>query len=811
MGDLEIDADRVEKIVCRGCGTTLEVSDREPLIKFPCPKCGTENFVPLRMANFLLLELLGRGGMGAVYRALDETLGRYVAIKVMRRSLAADRKFVENFLREARAAAALSHPNVVQVYSCGEWRGQLYIVMELVDGGKLDEEISKGEPMDEVRALEIALDVAEGLRAAAEIGLVHGDIKPANILFDSHGTAKVADFGLARFAHREKETGKEIWGTPYYIAPEKARGQTVDHRADIYSLGATIYHALGAKPPFEGETATDVVLARLKNPAIGLRVIRPGLQPETADVVARMLEADPFMRYPTYESLIADLREALRIAKQQNRGRALARRKSRTNTAIAIAVPVLVVISIAAALWLSLKPLQKGKRKPESQSVSVKPTPQVEATEKVLEPEGVPPELEPFTTEAVSSLQDAVATLLQGKGLAAEELLQKMYLSLPKQSMARLWVRLFQAIVCISDQREKTAHVYVNDIAAAHLQRSKERHPALLVRTVARYLLGSGNDAWLFVEASHWPPWLRDFAEFAAGLRNLKQGTLAGAKKHLQNFAGRSSEEHAWVYAWQPLAKKWLADLDRYEKLQSAFKEALDQGDVGRAEELLSESRRGLTGFLRPFLAGLESSLEVARKKKLEEEQRVALLRHQELVQQDLDRLDAAMTSSLPFLMVHNYEAAVKNVGALRAELQTEEGRAACTVLEEAYRRMKSVRELISGSVNKQPYLPKSADLRGEVVGATSEGLLVAVGRYGQLLREWNKVPLSVLVEMGEYYAGQEREITRRADNLVSLAVFCYMHGWFKAAGRYARSAVELDPRVATQVRRLMPGLLEAG
>ena len=271
---VEITADRVERISCRKCGRHLDVSAVQPFSRVECPDCKTAQVVPMRLGPFLLLELLGAGGMGAVYRALDQSLGRYVAIKVMRRALGEDPQFVESFLREARAAAAINHRNVVQIYSCGQEKGQPYIVMELVAGGRLDQLLAKGEPLGEVRALEIGMNIAEGLKAANDIGLIHGDIKPANILFDKDGVAKVVDFGLARFMTRQSDAG-EVWGTPYYIAPEKAQGHKVDHRSDIYSLGATLYHALGAKPPFEGDTATDVVVARLKSPALGLRAIRP--------------------------------------------------------------------------------------------------------------------------------------------------------------------------------------------------------------------------------------------------------------------------------------------------------------------------------------------------------------------------------------------------------------------------------------------------------------------------------------------------------------------------------------------------------
>ena len=807
---LEIDAERVDKIVCRGCGAVLDTRPVRPLEKIACPKCGTGNYAPLRMGNFLLLELLGKGGMGAVYRGLDETLGRYVAIKVMRRSLAADRQFVENFLREARAAAALSHLNVVQVYSCGEWRGQPYIVMELVDGGRLDEEISKGEPMDEVRALEIALDVAEGLRAASQIGLVHGDIKPANILFDAHGTGKVADFGLARFARREPDS-KEIWGTPYYIAPEKARGQKTDHRADIYSLGATIYHALGAKPPFEGETATDVVLARLKNPAIGLRVLRPSLQPETADVVARMLEADPFMRYPTYESLIADLREALRIAKQQSRGSPAARRRARTNMIVAVGIPVMLVLGVSSAVVISLIQLHRGRKsKPEHKPAVRVVARHPRAPAPPGKEKGVAATLDPFSDDAVGTIEEAATLVLHGKCLAAEERLQRLYDSLPETDMGRLWIRLFQTLTCICDRRQAAAGVYVNEIERAQLQETEKRHPALFVRTAVAYLLGKGNDAWLFVEASRWPAWIRDLAEFLAGARNLKNGSLRAARKHLTNYIRREHEEHTWVYAWRDVADEWLGQIAYYEELQEEFRASLNAGELEKAQRLWNAARQKLGVFLKPFLSGLEDSLQVARRKHREEQEKVALLKRQEQLQADLDILDRIRTENLPLVRSYEYEAAARRLRQVRDRLRTEEGRAAFKVLLECYDRMQAVRRMIISSVRQEPFTARTADMKGPIVDAGEDGLLVAVGAYGKFLRQWEKVPLSVLVEMADYYSGKEGDVSRKADRRLSVAVLCYMHGWFKAAARYASVVAETDPKWRTTIRRLMPGILEA-
>lgn len=300
--------DPVQSAVCPKCGASLDVEGLAPFTLIQCPSCQMEFPVPVKFGPFLLLQLLGAGGMGGVYRAKDEGLNREVAVKVMLKTLGDDPQFVETFQREAQAAAKLNHPNIAQIYSFGQEKGQPYIAMELVAGGSLDKMMKQG-PMDPVVVLHIGEQIAEGLKEAADAGLVHGDVKPENILFDADKNAKLVDFGLA--AMQSGGPNAEIWGTPYYISPEKCRRQKCDFRADIYSLGGTLYHAIAGKPPFDGPDATAVVKARFDGPAKPLSEVRGGVDPEVDALIARMLELDPAKRYPTYGSLLGDMRRYL--------------------------------------------------------------------------------------------------------------------------------------------------------------------------------------------------------------------------------------------------------------------------------------------------------------------------------------------------------------------------------------------------------------------------------------------------------------------------------------------------------------------
>ncbi len=309
----DVVTDPVNETTCIKCQHLMDVSSLPAFVQIACPECGTQQRVPGKMGAFLLVDLLGKGGMGAVFRGRDTGLDRWVAVKVMQSTFGGNPAFVETFRREAQAAAALTHPNIVQIYSFGVAHGQPYMAMELLEGGRLDQMIARGEMLNEAVVMKIGAEVAEGLMAASNINLIHGDVKPENILLDNNGIAKVVDFGLARFKEHGNEggTAQGIWGTPYYIAPEKLRGHPSDARSDIYSLGGTLFHALALKPPFDGETPMDVVKARLKHPAPPLRNLRPGINREVEAIVGRMLEADPLKRYPNYASAVTDIRRVL--------------------------------------------------------------------------------------------------------------------------------------------------------------------------------------------------------------------------------------------------------------------------------------------------------------------------------------------------------------------------------------------------------------------------------------------------------------------------------------------------------------------
>lgn len=425
--DVQVLTDPLGPYRCTGCNVYLDLAGHKPFSAFTCPSCHMEMQVPARLGGFLLVELLGIGGMGGAFRARDESLNRDVAIKVMRKRYGDDPAFVETFRHEAQAAARLNHPNVVQIHSFGEAKGQPYIVMELVRGGSLDRLIAAGKPLDQIVVMRIGAEIAAALQHGYQSQLVHGDIKPENILLDERGAAKLVDFGIAQLAGCGDS--KEVWGTPYYVAPEKVRRQRADCRADIYSLGGTLFHALTRKPPFDGPDATAVVKARFLRPAPPLRELRPDIDPEIETIVARMLQLEPAMRYPTYESLLSDMRRYLdRVGPTANSTKKVLLKKKGADTGQVITTTT-GSVSGSAAPTPSAAPVHKSGRIVIQRGAAAR-TRMTNATVKAAENENA-------VAKPESRMPGWAVALLAGFGLLALALVTAGGISLIKHNSSR--------------------------------------------------------------------------------------------------------------------------------------------------------------------------------------------------------------------------------------------------------------------------------------------------------------------------------------------------------------------------------------
>jgi hypothetical protein len=555
---LGILTDKVGRLACSKCGEELDVSEYSIFEHVLCPVCQHEVSVPAKLGNFLLLGEIGKGGMGAVYLAKDESLGREVALKVMRQEYGNDPRFLDNLLKEAQAAAALNHPNVVQVYTFGQEMGQPYIVMELVHGGRLDLHIKNQTQVDELTVLDTALDVAKGLQAAAEAGLIHGDIKPANVLYDRQNRAKVVDFGLAKFEGGGKTKG-EIWGTPYYIAPEKARGKSEDSRSDQYSLGATLYHALTGKPPFDGETAADVVVARLKQPPPDVRQLNPGVSEKTAALVLRMMDPTPARRYPTYPSLLADLQEAraaLVAARQQQqlaaKGKIAAQKKGGMNPVWALAGLALlaaVVVGVMRAGRPSARPPNPGLT--GTQANRPEPPRNFWATHTVNDVSPFSQRESAAMIDAMRLVTDALRKKEQPRSLGALSKLGPVLSKHAPETPGHAWVQLYQVMAHVLSGEAESARDLLRDVAAAKI--TYVGNPPEDPRILARMLGGQVEHAQVKANITQAADWYRQLVDFLAAFRMVMAGEPEPVAGLVQAYVAGAHAAY-WPYAFQDYA-----------------------------------------------------------------------------------------------------------------------------------------------------------------------------------------------------------------------------------------------------------------
>jgi hypothetical protein len=338
---------------CKNCRQRLDLTGVAPLTMVECPVCKQPMEVLKKFGPFELQRILGKGGMGAVYKAVDLTLKRPVALKVLQSTWSSNHELTAQFEREASLTARINHPNVVRVYSTGVAYGMFYIAMELVDKGALDTKMDAVGKVPEEEVLETCMQVAEGLAAAHRAGLIHRDIKPGNILFGEQNQAKIVDFGLALMSAQSTAGDGELWGTPYYIAPEALEGRKEDFRSDMYALGASMWHSLVGAPPHSCLSTSMPELLASKRMPVDLRQVLPSVHPFTAAALNKTVAFDPEQRYPDYESLIADLRHALAGLRAGEESLAAVSAKGRGKllaVTAAVAVAVVVLVAIGASL-----------------------------------------------------------------------------------------------------------------------------------------------------------------------------------------------------------------------------------------------------------------------------------------------------------------------------------------------------------------------------------------------------------------------------------------------------------------------------
>ncbi len=528
---------------CLACGTRVDTSDIEPLARVTCPKCGEKFRVERAFDNFVLVETLGVGGMGSVYKARDTALDRFVALKLLRRD--AEAGHTVQLQQEARVTASVNHPHVVKIFSFGSDHGQFYLVMELVDQGSLDDSIEQRKQLPEAEVLQTAIQVAKGLEAAHAKGLIHRDVKPANILFADPTTAKIVDFGLAGAS--EPKTEGAIWGTPYYVAPERLNNEAEDFRSDIYSLGGTLFHALAGRPPIQEETNSARKLRELKTRPVRLRTVAPRVSRETCRIIDRMLAADPDARFASYQELIEQLENASQKLAQAGK---IKRRR-------AIIVVAAALIAALTALGVLFLPAMLSKQKAALENAS--------AIDAALQQR-----YEEARHQLIAGKYDEALTTFEK--LAAE-------VTVPRPMLD--WIRLHAGLAALLNQQGDKAREYFEAEEKAGAS-SSERGDRSLTEFFAETSKMLGTSESIPADTSiRGGNGAQSFSTLLFAFKDFDRGDFANAAVFLDQFiSAQPASPYAWIADYKPLAQKYLTDLRIYNSWKN------ESNTSGRAAEL---------------------------------------------------------------------------------------------------------------------------------------------------------------------------------------------------------------------------------
>ncbi len=563
---------------CPKCQAVLDVSALNPLSETACPSCGETMRVLEHFSHFVLTQQIGRGGMGVVMRARDSSLDRPVALKLLRHDLVQDTALMDRLRDEAQVLASINHSNVVRVFSAGMENGLYFIEMEILSGGSLAEAIRKQGQFPEQLALSVVLQVAEGLNAAYSRGLLHRDVKPGNILFASPEAVKVVDFGLAMPITEAAENLGEVWGTPYYVAPERLQGSSETVSSDIYALGATLFHCLAARPPFEAKTAMAVAQKHVDTRPPSVKAFAPSVSGATAYVIARMLEKDPAKRYRDYDELMEHLRYA-----ETELNNAVPRARAAATTSPSAKPPTTTKVPVNAKPSLAAVAATRAGAAPKSQLP--------------VQPVAPPPWKHPLVLTAAAAIVGVAILIIawpssksQGGPLSAGST-SLAGVSIP--SMADR--RCIAARGLFANSKFAPAAAAFHDLEGADLATVTLRNSVALHEALAYLILGkkeaaqtvfsgmvsrlasaqTGENAMYF-EVAKWgastaraPKSVGSqyddssdeaFGLFALGIISYENGDMSGAIRYLEKFNGGLLQERSeWLGQYRSLAQQRIA------------------------------------------------------------------------------------------------------------------------------------------------------------------------------------------------------------------------------------------------------------
>ena len=395
--------------------------------------------------------------------------------------------------------------------------------MELVDRGTLDDLIAEQKKLPEKDVLRAGIEVTRGLRAAYQKGLIHRDVKPANILFNEEGMAKISDFGLAGIVEPHGQTSGAIWGTPYYVAPERLNNQPEDFRSDIYSLGATLFHAVAGRPPFDGETMSASDLRTLKNNPLKLKDVAPEVSRPTADAIARMIAPDPRFRFPSHDALILALKKSERSLRGEPE-------PWRAKAALLIAAATLIALLLFGWIFFSHHPA------PAKVTALASSTP---------------------TFDINREFDDGRQQIIDGKYPAAHATFARLASETKNKQPIYDWALLNQALAALLDQQESQKRQALQDVVNAGSGGFADPQLGAFLLDIAK----RANERRAIALSDIPDHAAKPFALFLLGLTDVQLGRFNDAKALLEAFIlSQPIGSLSWVDKYKPIARKYLED-----------------------------------------------------------------------------------------------------------------------------------------------------------------------------------------------------------------------------------------------------------
>jgi len=484
--------------------------------------------------------------MSMVFGAHDSTLNREVAVKILSEDYSQDEKRIQAFEEEARITASFSHPNVVRVLRTGHAFGRFYIAMELVSGGHFEHHIREKKRIPEEELLPLAIEVAQGLKAAKAAGLIHRDVKPGNILLDNDGHAKLVDFGLSLVTSGGKAKATELWATPFYVPPETVEGKEEDFRSDIYALGATLYHALAGTPPCNEDSMATNVLLKAKQEIIPLKQAAPDISDATCEIVTQAMAYNPEERFSSYDDLIHALRDAKKhLRHHQNRAsvQAVAAPTSKKPLWTAVAGAAALTIILAAML-----PIIRDRNSKPGGSKLIR-----QGSTDITNPGG--------GQEVIArDFRRARNALKNGEFEEASHLFAQLHANPRVQEPTRSLAGIEAIICCYLNGEGAEARKHAGKVRSHLAEVADEVSPAI-GKEIPDILSQIGALPPLSCNESPEAASQMVIAAMLCGLKNWQQGLLDPAAECFRLVASaRLTANDQWVAAYQQLASDFLSD-----------------------------------------------------------------------------------------------------------------------------------------------------------------------------------------------------------------------------------------------------------